>query len=61
MSTSPENPDRALLAWAKDRYPIAKFVEWAKHKTVPIGPGAFWYYFGSNRTLESFETDFPIR
>jgi cytochrome b6 len=46
MSTSPENPDRALVAWAKDRYPIGKFVEWAKHKTVPIGPGAFWYYFG---------------
>ena len=46
MSTSPENPDRALLAWLKDRYPIANFVEWAKHKTVPIGPGAFWYYFG---------------
>ena len=46
MSTSPANPKRALLAWVKDRYPVSKFVEWGKHKTVPIGPGAFWYYFG---------------
>ena len=46
MSTSPKNRDNAILAWAKDRYPIAKFTEWAKHKTVPVGPNAFWYYFG---------------
>ncbi|MFZ1865871.1 MAG: cytochrome bc complex cytochrome b subunit [Polyangiales bacterium] len=46
MSTSPDNRDRALLSWLKDRYPIAQFAEWAKHKTVPIGRGAFWYYFG---------------
>ncbi|MBW2160982.1 MAG: cytochrome B, partial [Deltaproteobacteria bacterium] len=46
MSTSPENPEHGLLAWAKDRYPVDKMVEWAKHKTVPVGPGSFWYYFG---------------
>ena len=46
MSTSPENPEHGLLAWAKDRYPVDKIVEWAKHKTVPVGPGSFWYYFG---------------
>ena len=46
MSTSPENRDNALLAWAKDRYPVSQFAEWAKHKTVPVGPNAFWYYFG---------------
>jgi len=43
---SPRNPKQALLDWAKDRYPIAQFAEWAKHKTVPVGRGAFWYYFG---------------
>ena len=43
---SPRNPKRSVFGWAKDRYPIAQFQEWAKHKTVPVGRGAFWYYFG---------------
>lgn len=46
MSTSPESPERGLRAWLQERYPLAQFIEWSKHKTVPVGPGAFWYYFG---------------
>ncbi len=46
MSTSRENRERRIWSWLGERYPLSQVAEWAKHKTVPIGPGAFWYYFG---------------
>jgi cytochrome b6 len=46
MSTSPENRESEFRSWLAERYPLSRLVEWSKHKTVPIGPGSFWYYFG---------------
>ncbi|HLG18480.1 MAG TPA: cytochrome bc complex cytochrome b subunit [Bdellovibrionota bacterium] len=39
---------RAALAieWLSDRYPIAQLIEWGRHKEVPMGKTAIWYYFG---------------
>lgn len=45
MSRVKRSLDR-IFSWLSARYPIAKFIEWGRHKTVPVGARAIWYYFG---------------
>ena len=35
-----------LYSWADERLGLEEFVQFAKHKTVPVHSQAFWYYWG---------------
>ncbi|MBI5821712.1 MAG: cytochrome bc complex cytochrome b subunit [Verrucomicrobia bacterium] len=36
----------SIYAWADERLGLEEWVQFAKHKTVPVHSQAFWYYWG---------------
>jgi quinol-cytochrome oxidoreductase complex cytochrome b subunit len=37
---------REIKRWLKERFNLEPIIEFAKHKSVPVWRGSFWYYFG---------------